>query len=1084
MLACAGAAPATASPSILQRGYDSNVSGANLNETVLNAGNVSTSTFGLLFKLPVDDAIFAQPLYVPNVAIPNMGSHNVVYVATMSDTLYAFDADTGGAPLWSANFASRVGAVAVPMAQFAFSGNRNIVGNLGILSTPVIDPSTNMLYLVACTLENNSLAYRLHAVDITTGAEPYGPGTLISASYYGSVFDARFQTQRVSLALAGNQVVFGFGAVQLEYAGGYAGWVMAYDKQTLQQSGVFATVTNAGGGGGVWQSGRPPAVDSSGKVYVFTGNGFSSGYDGVNNFSETVLKLDPSAGLQLLDWFTPSNWSSLDASDLDLSSSGPMLIPGTNLLTGGGKTGVFYVLNTSNLGKESANDSQIVQELQLSASYVNGGPVYWQRSAANGGPLLYNWGASDWVKAYAFNGTNLNTSPSFQGSGTQLWPGGILTLSANGDQPGSGVLWATVATTSGAWSNPPVPGELHAFNAADVSQELWNSSQNASQDGFGNFAKFVPPTVANGKVYVATWSNQVAVYGLLSSFSLSSNSLSFGNQITNKSSAPLSVTVTNTGKLALPITSILLSTSGGQPFSQTNTCGASIGVGASCSINVVFNPGVSGPASATLSICAGNGLSTQTVALGGTGIALSYSVSANSLTFAAQVLNVPSAPMTVSLTNTGQAALSIQSLALSSGTSQPFSQTNNCGTSIAVGASCSINVVFNPAVSGAASATLSINAGNGLAAQTVALSGTGVALSYSVSTKSLTFVPQALNVASAPMPVSLTNTGQVSLSIQSLALSSGGAHPFSETNNCGTSIAVGASCIINVVFNPAVSGAASATLGISAGNGLPIQTVALNGTGVAPSFSVSTSSLTFGPQALNVASAPLSIILKDTSTLALPITYIALTSPGGQPFSETNDCGSGLAAGGSCNIDISFDPTAAGVASAALGIATGGGSSTIQLFGSGDFKVLLTASAASVTAGEPVTLTWTSAPGATCTPQGGNSSDHWNGTLGNQGSQAVVESTAGSFDYGLTCQANGVQETASVAVVTTAQVTPSAPTGSGGGGGTLGAIELLSLLALIGLHQRHLIRAARLVNGKPTVIPRSVRTRTGDAIIQ
>ena len=1019
MLACACAMPAKASPSILQRGYDSNVSGANLNETVLNAGNVSTSTFGLLFKLPVDDAIFAQPLYVPNVAIPNMGSHNVVYVATMSDTLYAFDADTGGAPLWSANFASRVGAVAVPMAQFAFSGNRNIVGNLGILSTPVIDPSTNMLYLVACTLENNTLAYRLHAVDITTGAEPYGPGTLISASYYGSVFDARFQTQRVSLALAGNQVVFGFGAVQLEYAGGYAGWVMAYNKQTLQQSGAFATVTNGSGGGGVWQSGRPPAVDSSGKVYLFTGNGFSNGYDGVNNFSETVLKLDPAAGLQLLDWFTPSNWSALDASDLDLSSSGPMLIPGTNLLTGGGKPGVFYVLNTANLGKESANDSQIVQKLQLAASYVSGGPVYWQRSAANGGPLLYNWGASDWVKAYAFNGTTLNTSPSFQGSGTQQWPGGILTLSANGDQPGSGVLWATVATTSGAWSNPPVPGELHAFSAADVSQELWNSNQNASQDAFGNFAKFVPPTVANGKVYVATWSSQVAVYGLQSSFSLSSSSLSFGNQITNTQSAPSSVTVTNTGKLALPITNIALSTSGSQPFSQTNTCGTSIAVGASCSINVVFNPGVSGAASATLSINAGNGLATQTVALSGTGLAVSYAVSANSVTFGPQVINAASPPTPVTITNTGQAALSIQSLALSSGGSQPFSQTNTCGTSLAVGAGCTINVVFNPAVSGAASATLSINTGNGLATQTVALSGTGVALSYSISANSLTFGTQALNVASLPLAVSLTNTGQAALSIQSLALSSGGSQPFSQTNTCGTSLAAGASCSINVVFDPGVSGPASATLSISAGNGLATRTVALSGSGVAPSFSVSASSLTFGAEPINVVSAPLTITLRDTSTLALPITFIALSTPGAQAFSETNNCGSNVAAGGSCNINISFDPSAAGSVLAALGINTSDGSSMIQLLGNGNFKVVLTASAPSVTAGEPVTLTWTSAPGASCTPQGGNPSDHWSGTLGNSGSQAVVENTAGAFNYGLSCQASGIQETGSVAVMNT-----------------------------------------------------------------
>jgi len=535
---------AQAAQPVLQRGYNEGVSGANLAETTLNTTNVTPSTFGLVFMLPVDDAVFAQPLYVPNVAIPNLGTHNVVYVATMSDTLYAFDADTGGAPLWSVNFASLVDATPVAIADFVFSGSKNIVGNLGILSTPVIDASTHIMYLVACTLENGTLAYRLHAVDITTGTEPYGPGQLISGSYGSSpavTFDAPYQTQRVSLVLSGNQVVFAFGAMELEYSGGYVGWVMAYDKQTLQQSGIFATIpTAAGRGGGVWQSGRPPAVDSAGHVYVFVGNGYGCcGYDGAENFSESVLKLDPANGLKLLNWFTPGNWNDLDAADLDLSSSGPLLIPGTNprLLAGGGKNCELYVLSTSQLGKFNATDSQVVQKEKICASSFRGGPVYWQRSAANGGPLLYNWGSSDWAKAYALNGTQFAATPSSQGSVTQIWPGGILTLSANGEAHGSGVLWATVATSGDANNDPPVPGEVRAFNAENVSQELWNSAMNATRDGFGNFAKFVPPLVANGKVYVATWSNQLAVYGLLqqattTGISSSANPSTYGQSVT------------------------------------------------------------------------------------------------------------------------------------------------------------------------------------------------------------------------------------------------------------------------------------------------------------------------------------------------------------------------------------------------------------------------------------------------------------------------------------------------------------------------------------------------------------------------
>src|ERR1700730_9768284 len=242
---------AQAAPPVLQRGYDAGVSSANLSETSLTTSNVSSTSFGLLFKLPVDDDVNAQPLYVPNVAISGQGTHNVVYVATMSDSVYAFDADVGGTALWSIDLATLVGATPVQIANFAFGGNKNVVGNLGILSTPVIDSSTNVMYVVACTLENNTMAYRLHAVDITSGAEPYGPGMLISGSYGSQTFDARYQIQRVSLALSGSQVVFGFGPVEEEALNSvYTGWVMAYNKLTLKPSGAFATepsgVTGAG----------------------------------------------------------------------------------------------------------------------------------------------------------------------------------------------------------------------------------------------------------------------------------------------------------------------------------------------------------------------------------------------------------------------------------------------------------------------------------------------------------------------------------------------------------------------------------------------------------------------------------------------------------------------------------------------------------------------------------------------------------------------------------------------------------------------------------------------------------------------
>lgn len=504
------------SPPVLQRGYDAGVSGATLSETTLKTSNVVPGSFGLVFKLPVDDNIMAQPLFVPAVVVSG-SSHNVIYIATMSDTLYAFDADVGGAPLWTLNLASFEKAVPVPIAQFAYSGNKNIINNLGILSTPVIDHSTNTLYAVACTMENNTLVYRLHAVDITNGVPRTGSGVVISATNGALTFNARNQYQRVSLVLSGNNVVLGFGALELEStAHPYVGWILGYDKATLAQTGNYATVTTGNGGGGVWQSGRPPAVDGAGLVYVITGNAYGGGFDGIGNFSESILKLDPANGLKRADYFTPSNWSSMDTNDFDLTSSGPMLVPSTSLVVGGGKTGVLYVLNTGNLGQNSANDTGAVQKFQLSASELRGGPVYWNRSAANGGPLLYDWGVNDSLKSFAFNGTTFATTPSATGTvASQIWPGGILTLSANADTTGTGVVWATVATSGDAENNPPVPGTLYAFDAGNVANQLWNSNMDAARDSFGNFAKFVPPLVVNGRVYVATWSQQVAVYGLI-----------------------------------------------------------------------------------------------------------------------------------------------------------------------------------------------------------------------------------------------------------------------------------------------------------------------------------------------------------------------------------------------------------------------------------------------------------------------------------------------------------------------------------------------------------------------------------------
>ncbi len=635
---------------VLQRGYDPGLSGANLTETTLTPSTVTPTTFGLLFKLPVDDKVYAQPLYVPQVNLGGLGVHNVLYVATMSDTLYAFDADVGGNPLWSVNFATSVSALPVAFASFTFGGNTNINGNLGILSTPVIDPSTNILYLVACTLEAGTMVYRLHAVNIANGTEPY-PNVIISGTYNGVTFIPTHQTQRASLTLSGNEVVFGFAAVEAETddEGGYSGWVMAYNKATLVQNGIFATTTaGATHGGGVWQSGRPPVVDAGGFVYVFTGNGYQGGYDGVSNFSESALRLDPDDGLALVDWFTPSNWGTLDYDDLDLASSGPLLVPNTtpSLLAGGGKQGVLYLLNTTDLGQYNTTD-KVVQEQTISAASLRGGPVYWQRSAANGGPLLFNWGERDPVKSWAFTGTMFASTPTTQGTGSQIYPGGILTLSANGQQQGSGIVWATVATSGNVYNDATDPGELYAFNADSLSTTLWTSAMNSTRDNFGTFAKFVPPTVANGKVYVATFSDQVAVYGLLPAatptFSPVGGTYSSAQSVTI-SDATAGATIYYTTNGSKPTTASAVY-SAPIPVSVSETLQA-IAVASSSSASAVGSAAYTIPlpaATPTFSPAAGtyNGAQSVTIADAAAGATIYYTTDGSMPTTGSTVYSVP-----------------------------------------------------------------------------------------------------------------------------------------------------------------------------------------------------------------------------------------------------------------------------------------------------------------------------------------------------------------------------------------------------------------------------------------------------------
>src|SRR5579883_2171869 len=520
---------------VLTQRYDNNRSGANLNETVLNTRNVNVDDFGLVFTRTVEGQVYAQPLYVSNLPFTDAVSgqvttHNAVFVATMHNDVYAFDADDPAAstPLWHVNFGP---SAPVPNLDF---GNRlgsysDIAVEVGIVSTPVIDLSTGTIYVVALTKEYTSdgsyqYHHRLHALDLTTGREKDGGPVDITASAPGAGYDSvdgtiafsnTQQLQRPALLLSNGVVYVAFGS----YADTdpYHGWVLGYDASTLRLVSVFDGTAN-GNEGGIWQSGWGPSADAGGNVYVVTGNGTWDAMDegGDADYGDSVVKLGPVSGattvtnaMTVSDWFTPYNQEILEQVDADLGSSGALLITGTNLLVTGSKAGTIYVVDRTNLGHFNPDgDSQIVQSFAASFGQIYGSVTYWN---GPGGLLLYTWGVGDYLKAFRFDGSLFDTTPAYTSTMPAGYPGGMLSLSANGSAPGSGILWASHPYSGDGGQS----GILQAFDASNVSHELWDSKQDVARDDLGTYAKFNAPTVADGKVYVGTFSGYLAVYGLL-----------------------------------------------------------------------------------------------------------------------------------------------------------------------------------------------------------------------------------------------------------------------------------------------------------------------------------------------------------------------------------------------------------------------------------------------------------------------------------------------------------------------------------------------------------------------------------------
>jgi hypothetical protein len=551
---------------VLTQHNDNARSGANTAETALTTKNVAPDKFGKLWTLYADGQVVAQPLYVSKLAIGD-ATVNAVIVATMHNTVYAYDADQEKAgpdgkttPLWA-----RWLGEPRPGDKHAIDMWSTNDPEWGVVSTPVIDAARTTLWLTSWHKEGNS--YKLHALDLKTGQDRVPPvqigGAPVAANKpceYPEDFNPCTEKQRAGLLLQDNVVYVGFGGTDnqpprggLQPGGHYAhGSLFAFDATNLHQLAHWVT-TPAGINGGIWGSGQGPAADKDGNVYVVTGNGTFTANNNGKDYGNSFVKVKLENGaLAVKSSFTPCNQQWLDGLDLDLGSAGAMLVPNTNLLLGGGKEGVLYLLSRNALGGYAAGpggpgcaNPNVVQAFMATGlhdhgagvmyGHIHSAPVYWK---GPGGARVYVWGENDRLKAFAFSGAKFTNTANPVKSVYQPpmgMPGGMLSVSSNGAKAQTGIVWAAVPLNGDANAFRGVQGVLVAMDAQDISRQLWTSELGGARDRLGLFAKFVPPTIAGGKVFVATYGDAeplqryggdahpprfpakyyVAVYGLL-----------------------------------------------------------------------------------------------------------------------------------------------------------------------------------------------------------------------------------------------------------------------------------------------------------------------------------------------------------------------------------------------------------------------------------------------------------------------------------------------------------------------------------------------------------------------------------------
>ncbi len=719
--------------------------GQNLAESILTPSTVTPSQFGLLFTDAIDGAAYAQPLYVPNVSIPGLGAHNVVYVATENDSVYAFDADQPGPALWHTSFINPAkGITAVPASDL---GCGDLVPIIGITATPVIDPATGTLYVVSkVELSGGQYRQQLHALDITTGSErPNSPAT-ITASVPGTAedavkgivsFDPLLQQDRPALTLANGVVYLSFAShcdIQP-----FHGWVLGYDETSLAQTVVFNTSPN-GEEAGIWESGCGPGVDTNGDLIIITANGTFDTNTPRINYGDSFLRLTPGGGtMSVTSFFTPLNEFVLADDDLDMGSGGNLLLPdqpGPNphLMVGVGKVGTIYLVNRDSMGGFNASTDQMVQELPSAVGAMFATPAYWQGTVPSVGlqNMIYTIGGADQPKMFVISNGLIRTPPQAASVNyTFGYPGGVPVISANGTT--GGILWAIETSR---WDTAG-PSTLYAFDATNLASKLYDSNQFIA-DHPGGAVKFTVPTVANGSVYVGT-QTQLAVFGLFPD---------------GRSAATPTATATATGA--------------GTP-SATPT--ASVTATPSDTPTPTASPS---PVFATLN------------------------ARPTSLSFPIQAVGHQSKAARVIVTNTAaNAAVTLDPPTVSRG----FVVTsNNCPSIMPPRASCTIAVASAPTGKGKQLGQLHLNSNARYGVRVIKLKGKGVAPKMRAQPKSLTFGPVSADAVSSGQSITLINDSPAPITFTTAPAAT---PPFNVTaNTCTTIAANGGTCTISVEFAP------------------------------------------------------------------------------------------------------------------------------------------------------------------------------------------------------------------------------------------------------------------------------------------